>query len=91
MDTNYGIVDIDLRIIYVFQCIVDTTPMKAYLGSFEFCVLSGIPAQVSTATTWNSICFSKTARDGSPIFLIIDVDDMLLFGGHAKELTIFVW
>ena len=31
--------------------------------------------------------FTKTTRDGSPIFLIIYVDDMLLSGQHAGELT----
>ena len=29
--------------------------------------------------------FIKTARDGSPIFLIIYVDDMLLFGRHSES------
>ena len=29
--------------------------------------------------------FTKTAQDGSPIFLIIYVDDMLLSGRHAPE------
>ena len=31
--------------------------------------------------------FTKTVQDGSPIFLIIYVDDMLLSGRHAGELT----
>ena len=31
--------------------------------------------------------FIKTAQDGSPVFLIIDVDDMLLSSQHAGELT----
>ena len=31
--------------------------------------------------------FPKTAQDGSPIFLIIYVDDMLLSDRHDKELT----
>ena len=31
--------------------------------------------------------FTKTAQDGSPIFLIIYVDDMLLSSGHAEEFT----
>mgnify|MGYP000689268084 CR=1 FL=1 len=35
----------------------------------------------------NHCLFTKTALDGSPIFLIIYVDDMLLFGRHADELT----
>ena len=30
---------------------------------------------------------TKTARDGSRIFLTIYVDDMLLFGRHAEELA----
>ena len=29
----------------------------------------------------------KTAQDGSPVFLIIYVDDMLLSGRHTEELT----
>ena len=35
--------------------------------------------------------FTKTAQDGYPIFLIIYVDDMLLPGRHAGELTEFIW
>ena len=31
--------------------------------------------------------FTKTAQDGSPVFLIIYVDDMLLSGLHTGELT----
>ena len=31
--------------------------------------------------------FTKTTRDGSPIFLIIYMDDMLLSGRHTGELT----
>ena len=31
--------------------------------------------------------FTKIAQDGSPTFLIIYVDDMLLSGRHTKELT----
>ena len=31
--------------------------------------------------------FTKLAQDGSPIFLIIYVDDMLLSGRHTKELV----
>ena len=31
--------------------------------------------------------FTKTAQDGSPVFLIIYVDDMLLSGRHTGELT----
>ena len=35
--------------------------------------------------------FTNTTQDGSPIFLIIYVDDMLLSGRHAGELTKLVW
>ena len=31
--------------------------------------------------------FTKTTKDGSPIFLILYVDDMLLSGWHARELV----
>ena len=31
--------------------------------------------------------FTKTAQEGSPVFLIIYVDDMLLCGRHAGDLT----
>ena len=31
--------------------------------------------------------FTKTTQDGSPVFLIIYVDDMLLSGRHAGELS----
>ena len=31
--------------------------------------------------------FTKTTQDGSPVFLIIYVDDMLLSGRHPDELT----
>ena len=31
--------------------------------------------------------FTKIAQDGFPVFLIIYVDDMLLSGRHAGELT----
>ena len=31
--------------------------------------------------------FTKIAQDGSPVFLIIYVDDMLLYGRHAGELV----
>ena len=35
--------------------------------------------------------FTKIAQDGSPIFLIIYVDYMLLSGRHTRELTELVW
>ena len=35
--------------------------------------------------------FTKTNKDGSPIFLIIYMDGMLLSGQHARELAELIW
>ena len=48
------IVDMDLRISCEVERFIDTSPMKVYLGYFEFRVVVGSRTKVSTTTTWNS-------------------------------------
>ena len=60
------IVDMDLRISCEVERFIDTSPMKVYLGYFEFRVVSAIRTQVSTATTiFSVIATSQVPFNGS--------------------------